>query len=161
MTAVQRAALRASTEAQARVKRENEAYCVEVVEDATGAVVKSIGCVTQRQAERVEGGLCINLNHERHSLRPAPRKNAGRMPGCDRAWKKCGSHSQEWQRQSLACRVFGLATPITPAQAGRPGASGRLKSPRFGPWPGNAAAVRILIRHLVPVARATTEATGR
>lgn len=71
MTPDLRAIQKASTEAQARVKRENEAYRVEVVEDATGAVVKSIGCVTQRQAERVEGGLCINLNHERYSTRIA------------------------------------------------------------------------------------------
>lgn len=52
-------------------KRENADYRVEVVEDATGTVVKTIECATQRQAERVEGGLSINLNHERYSTRIA------------------------------------------------------------------------------------------
>ena len=63
------AALAASKASQAKAKLANDAFRVEVVEDATGAVVKAIGCVTQRQAERVEGGLSINLNHERYSTR--------------------------------------------------------------------------------------------
>ena len=36
---------------------------VEVVEDATQEVVKTIQCHTQREAERVERGLSINMNH--------------------------------------------------------------------------------------------------
>ena len=63
------AALALSEANQAKAKLANDAFRVEVVEDATGAVVKTIGCVTQRQAERVEGGLSINLNHERYSTR--------------------------------------------------------------------------------------------
>ena len=38
---------------------------VEVVEDATQEVVKTIPCHTKREAERVERGLLINLNRER------------------------------------------------------------------------------------------------
>lgn len=67
--AVQRAALRASTEAQARAKRENAAFCIEVVDEATNSVVKAIDCASKRQADRIEAGLNINLNHERYFTR--------------------------------------------------------------------------------------------
>ena len=38
---------------------------VEVIEDDTQEVVKTIECHTEREAQRVERGLLINLNHER------------------------------------------------------------------------------------------------
>ena len=53
---------------------------VEVVEDATQEVVKTIQCHTKREAERVERGLLINLNHERfHTsiVPPQEKSNAG------------------------------------------------------------------------------------
>lgn len=39
-------------------------YFVEVVEDATGEVVKRMGPMSRRKAERVEDGVSINMNHE-------------------------------------------------------------------------------------------------
>ena len=60
-----------SAEALAAQKRENAAYRVEVVDETTGDVVKAIPCTSQRQAERVEGGININLNHERYFTRIA------------------------------------------------------------------------------------------
>lgn len=40
-------------------------WSVQVVEDATQEVVKTISCHTKSEAERVERGLLINLNHDR------------------------------------------------------------------------------------------------
>lgn len=40
-------------------------WVVKVVEDATGEVVKSIPSRSEREAERVERGIDINLDHSR------------------------------------------------------------------------------------------------
>ena len=53
---------------------------VEVVEDDTQEVVKTIECHTEREAQRVERGLLINLNHERfhtNIVPPQEKSNAG------------------------------------------------------------------------------------
>jgi len=42
---------------------------VEVIEDATQEVVKSIECSSERDADRVAQGLMINLNHAEYSVR--------------------------------------------------------------------------------------------
>ena len=39
-------------------------YCVEVINEETDEVEKSIECKTKRDAEKVENGLIANLNHE-------------------------------------------------------------------------------------------------
>jgi hypothetical protein len=45
-------------------------YYVEIVDYETGEVVKRFGPVpTERQADRVEGGIEINLNHEKYFTR--------------------------------------------------------------------------------------------
>ena len=49
---------------------------VEVIEDATQEVVKTIQCHTKREAERVERGLLINLNHERFHTSIVPPKGS-------------------------------------------------------------------------------------
>ena len=63
------AALAASKASQAKAKRENAAFCIEVVDETTNSVVKAIDCASQRQADRIESGLNINLNHERYFTR--------------------------------------------------------------------------------------------
>ena len=63
------AALEASKASQAKAKRENAAFCIEVVDETTNSVVKAIDCASQRQADRIEAGLNINLNHERYFTR--------------------------------------------------------------------------------------------
>ena len=63
------AALAASEARQAQAKRENAAFCIEVVDETTNSVVKAIDCASQRQADRIEAGLNINLNHERYFTR--------------------------------------------------------------------------------------------
>ena len=45
------------------------AFTVEVVEYATGKVVKSISVAGNTAANRVDGGLNINLNHEKYFTR--------------------------------------------------------------------------------------------
>ena len=49
---------------------------VKVVEDDTQEVVKTIRCHTEREAERVERGLLINLNHERFHTSIVPPQEA-------------------------------------------------------------------------------------
>lgn len=49
---------------------------VEVIEDDTQEVVKTIECHTKREAERVERGLLINLNHERFHANIVPPKGS-------------------------------------------------------------------------------------
>lgn len=39
-------------------------YCVQVVNTKTDAVVKKLGPMSEANAERVERGVLINLNHE-------------------------------------------------------------------------------------------------
>lgn len=39
-------------------------YIVKVINCETGEVVKEIECPNERSADRVDGGLNINLNHE-------------------------------------------------------------------------------------------------
>ena len=63
------ASLEASKASQAQAKRENAAFCIEVVDETTNSVVKSFDCASQRQADRIEAGLNINLNHERFFTR--------------------------------------------------------------------------------------------
>lgn len=60
-----------STEAQARVKRGNEAYRVEIVRESTGEVEHSMPSATLRSAEQLERGVNINLDHERYYTRIA------------------------------------------------------------------------------------------
>lgn len=63
------AAPAASIASQAKAKRENAAFCIEVVDETTNSVVKAIDCASQRQADRIEAGLNINLNHELYFTR--------------------------------------------------------------------------------------------
>lgn len=44
-------------------------YFVEIVGRATGAVVERMGPMSERQAERVELGASINLNHDEYYTR--------------------------------------------------------------------------------------------
>ena len=39
-------------------------FVVKIIETKTGKVVKEIACTSERSAERVEGGIMINLNHK-------------------------------------------------------------------------------------------------
>jgi hypothetical protein len=48
-------------------------HCVEVVEAATDKVVRRLGPMSERKAEKVERGLEINLNHDRFFVRVVPR----------------------------------------------------------------------------------------
>lgn len=47
-------------------------YIVEIVSFETGEVAKRIECETERKAERVDGGININLNHEKYYTRIVP-----------------------------------------------------------------------------------------
>ena len=47
-------------------------FFVEVVDDKTGEVVKRVGPVTERKADRVEDGMMINLDHENYFTRIVP-----------------------------------------------------------------------------------------
>lgn len=40
-------------------------WAVQIVEDATGKVVESIPAKSEREAEKIERGVDINLNHDR------------------------------------------------------------------------------------------------
>jgi hypothetical protein len=40
-------------------------WYVDIVETATGQVIKTMGPLTERDAERVDRGVSINLNHEK------------------------------------------------------------------------------------------------
>ena len=44
-------------------------YYVEIVEYGTGEIVKSMGPMSERKANKVEGGANINLNHEEYFTR--------------------------------------------------------------------------------------------
>ncbi len=44
-------------------------WFVEIVEFKTEQVVKRIECASERQADRVDGGANINLNHEEYFTR--------------------------------------------------------------------------------------------
>lgn len=44
-------------------------YYVEIVEHGTGTVVKRMGPMAEQKADRVEGGVSINLDHERFYTR--------------------------------------------------------------------------------------------
>ncbi len=44
-------------------------YRVEIVEDATGKVVKSLPAYSERAAEKLENGMIRNLNHAKYSTR--------------------------------------------------------------------------------------------
>lgn len=70
------AARKASTEAQAKVKAENAAYQVEVIDYTTGKCIKTIPCESERAADRVDRGVQINLNHERYYTRIAKAQGA-------------------------------------------------------------------------------------
>lgn len=39
---------------------------VDVIDGSTGDVVRTIACKTERDAERVERGLLVNMNHDRY-----------------------------------------------------------------------------------------------
>jgi len=41
-------------------------YEIEIIEYATGEVVKTIPCVSIREAERVDGGVNVNLNYDEY-----------------------------------------------------------------------------------------------
>lgn len=47
-------------------------FFVEVVDAKTGKVVKRVGPVTERKADRVEGGMTVNLDHEHYFTRIVP-----------------------------------------------------------------------------------------
>ena len=49
---------------------------VEVIEDDTQEVVKTIRCHTEREAQRVERGLLVNLNHKRFHTNIVPPQEA-------------------------------------------------------------------------------------
>ena len=44
-------------------------FFVEIVEASSGDVVKRIGPVSERQAEKIEDGASINLDHEQYFTR--------------------------------------------------------------------------------------------
>ena len=46
---------------------------VEIVNHETGEVVKRMGPLSPQQADKVERGAEINLNHERFFVRQVPR----------------------------------------------------------------------------------------
>ena len=56
-------------------------YRVEIVEDATGEVVKSLPASSERAAEKLENGAMRNLNHNKFFTRiiatPAPSTDGG------------------------------------------------------------------------------------
>jgi nitrogen regulatory protein PII-like uncharacterized protein len=43
-------------------------HYVHIIEDATGKVIKEMGPMSERKAEKVERGANINLNHERFTV---------------------------------------------------------------------------------------------
>ena len=48
---------------------EQTQYNVEIVEDATDEVVKRMGPMPERRAEKVAAGAMINLDHDRFHVR--------------------------------------------------------------------------------------------
>jgi hypothetical protein len=44
-------------------------FFVEIVERSTGAVVKRMGPMNERKADKVESGASINLNHDDYFTR--------------------------------------------------------------------------------------------
>jgi hypothetical protein len=47
-------------------------FYVEIVKSSSGEVVKRIGPVSERKADRVESGMLINLNHADYFTRIVP-----------------------------------------------------------------------------------------
>lgn len=47
----------------------SEQYVVDIIEDATGKVVRRMGPTGQREADQVARGASINLNHDAYSVR--------------------------------------------------------------------------------------------
>ena len=47
-------------------------YVVKVVHSETGEVVKMIEAVSERHADRIEGGVSINLNHDQYHTEIEP-----------------------------------------------------------------------------------------
>jgi len=45
---------------------------VEIVQRATGEIVKELGPMSPRKADSVERGIEINLNHEQYFVRRVP-----------------------------------------------------------------------------------------
>lgn len=48
---------------------DNSKYTVQIIEDESGEIVKETKPMDNRQAEKVEAGMSINLNWERYSLK--------------------------------------------------------------------------------------------
>lgn len=46
-----------------------DTYYVEIVEFETNKVIKSMGPMSERKADRVDSGVTINLNHDRYFTR--------------------------------------------------------------------------------------------
>lgn len=44
-------------------------WYVEIIESLTGEVVDRIACKSERQADKVEDGICINLDWENYETR--------------------------------------------------------------------------------------------
>ena len=44
-------------------------FYVEIVKASSGEVVKRMGPMSERQADKVESGVAINLNHEEYFTR--------------------------------------------------------------------------------------------
>ena len=53
------------------MKKQKQVF-VEIVHDESGEVQTRMGPMTPRQAEKVEGGASINLNHAEYSIRTVP-----------------------------------------------------------------------------------------
>jgi hypothetical protein len=54
----------------------DELFRVEIVEDESGAVVKSLPASSARQAEKLENGMMRNLNHAKYFTRIVSRVSA-------------------------------------------------------------------------------------
>ena len=50
---------------------------MEIFEDATGKVIKSLPAASLGQAERLQNGASRNLNHDKYSTRIVKDKNKG------------------------------------------------------------------------------------
>jgi len=47
-------------------------YLVKIIHSETGEVVKMIEAVSEHHADRIEGGVLINLNHDQYHTEIAP-----------------------------------------------------------------------------------------
>ena len=54
-----------------------------------GPAARELGDGMPSKKRKASTGWTVARNRVRYSLRPAPRKNVGRMPGGDSAWRKC------------------------------------------------------------------------